>query len=273
MNKPLVIALAAVAVLIVIIIGFLVGGGEEEPAPVQETVEIPEPEPAPPPPEPEPEPEPVPEPVVEEPEPDPEPAFVLPRLEDSDPLVRDGVVSLTRHEGINRWLGTSDLIRKSVVVADNVANGSIPRQQVSFLAPADPFKVRQVGDGVYAMDPASYDRYDRMTDIFASIDAQRAAEFYELLQPLFQSAYDELGYPDGEIDTVILQAIGRLLETPVLDQPPELVQPVVMYEYRDPRLENLSGAQKQLLRMGPDNTRRIQDKLRELASALRSVMD
>jgi hypothetical protein len=36
----------------------------------------------------------------------------------------------------------------------------------------------------------------------------------------------------------------------------------------DPDLENLTAAQKHLLRMGPENIRVIQAKLREIAQAL-----
>ena len=283
-NKPLLIAIVVVGVLLAVVIFFMVSGGGEEPATVAETVEIPapapqpEPEPEPivepePEPEPEPQPEPEPEPVVTEPEPEPEPSFVLPLLEDSDQLVRDGVVSLTRHEGINMWLGTSNLIRKAVVVADNVSNGSIPRQPLAFLMPEDPFLVQQISEDVYEIDAASYRRYNRMTDIFVSIDSRRAAEFYGLTQPLFQEAYRELGYPDGDIDEVIFKAIGRLLETPVFDTSPRLVRPVVMYEFQDERLENLSGAQKQLIRMGPRNTRLIKEKLADFARELRLVTE
>jgi hypothetical protein len=47
----------------------------------------------------------------------------------------------------------------------------------------------------------------------------------------------------------------------------------VLYQFTDPRLERLSGAQKQLLRMGPRNVRIVQDKLREVARALRIPAD
>ena len=39
------------------------------------------------------------------------------------------------------------------------------------------------------------------------------------------------------------------------------------YEYADARLEDLNGAQKQLLRMGPKNVRLIQAQLRQFATA------
>jgi hypothetical protein len=71
---------------------------------------------------------------------------------------------------------------------------------------------------------------------------------------------------------VIFTAIGRLLETPVIDRPIRLVRPVVMYRFEDPKLETLSAAQKQLIRMGPDNTRAIQTKLGEMARELRAAL-
>jgi hypothetical protein len=41
-----------------------------------------------------------------------------------------------------------------------------------------------------------------------------------------------------------------------------------MYKFKDERLESLSGPQKQLLRTGPENMRRIKEVLRKLKTAL-----
>jgi hypothetical protein len=46
-----------------------------------------------------------------------------------------------------------------------------------------------------------------------------------------------------------------------------------MYEFEDKRLESLGAAQKQLIRMGPRNTRALQVKLSEIALELRSILD
>lgn len=200
------------------------------------------------------------------------PAFMLPRLRESDQLVRDGVGSLTERRGIDRWLAGSDLIRKFVGVVDNIAKGRVQRQNLSFMAPEEPFSVKRRSDEVYLVDEASYRRFDLVTDIFASIDSERAVDFYNLLRPLFQQAYEELGYTNRKFDDVIFVAIGRLLETPTPNQPVRLVRPTVMYQYADKRLEGLSDAQKQLLRMGPRNTRIIQAKLSEIALRLRTVL-
>ena len=50
---------------------------------------------------------------------------------------------------------------------------------------------------------------------------------------------------------------------------PALVAEVKRYEFADPNLESLPDAQKQLLRMGPENQARVVAKLREIGAALR----
>jgi hypothetical protein len=42
----------------------------------------------------------------------------------------------------------------------------------------------------------------------------------------------------------------------------------VTYEFADPEIEELSAAQRQLLRFGPDNVTTIQQKLSEIRAAL-----
>lgn len=201
------------------------------------------------------------------------PAFVLPTLDDSDKLIRDGVVSLTRNEAINGWLGPSQLIRRCVAFIDNVAHGNVSRTEVPFLSPNKPFKATKLTDDEFLMDPASYDRYNQVTNIFASIDSKRAAKFYVLVRPLFEKAYAELGYPNKDFDKVIFSAISRLLKTPVINGPIRLVRPSVMYKFADPKLESLSAVQKQLIRMGPENTKAIKAKLTDMEAALHAALD
>ena len=59
-----------------------------------------------------------------------------------------------------------------------------------------------------------------------------------------------------------------MLAVPVPEQPPELVKGVLTYRYADPELEALSPAAKHLLRLGPENAREIQEKLRFFRNAL-----
>jgi|TARA_B100000315_G_scaffold256614_1_gene302944 hypothetical protein len=306
-NKSIVIALGVAGIVIVALLGYMFLFREEpQPVPVVQQpvapVEVPveEPEPVPEP-EVEPEPELVSEPpevvsepaavvsepaevvseppaVVSEPEPvvveeEQRPLFALPAIIDSDQLIRDGVASLSGHGGITDWLGVDELIRKFVVLVDNVARGNIPRQHVPFLTPRGKFTVTAGNEEVQYLDERSYSRYDLVTEIFISLDTHKAVEFYSLVKPLFHEAFVDLGYPNRRFEDMIFISIGRLLETPDLPQPIALVQPSVMYKFANPRVERLSPAQKQLIRMGPKNTKVIKEKLSEIALELRKAME
>ena len=50
--------------------------------------------------------------------------------------------------------------------------------------------------------------------------------------------------------------------------PVEVYTDSVMFKFKDQRLEALAAPQKQLLRTGPENMRRIKAKLRELRTAI-----
>ena len=214
---------------------------------------------------------PAPKPEPKEP---PKPALVMPLLDASDPMVRDGVVSFTRHEQANAWLSPSDLVRRLVSFVDSLALGRVSRDPVAFMQPLAPFTAKQTGEDRYEMDPASYARYNLLADVATSIDARRAADFYRLLQPLLQEAYQELGYGKGEsFNAAVFRALNRIQETPVLEGPIPLVRPKVRYEYADPTLESRSPLQKQLIRMGPRNLRLIQRKASELALELRRTLN
>ncbi len=47
-----------------------------------------------------------------------------------------------------------------------------------------------------------------------------------------------------------------------------LIQPKVLYEFADPKLEELSAGQKILVRMGSKNTAKVKAKLLEIRSAI-----
>jgi exosome complex RNA-binding protein Rrp42 (RNase PH superfamily) len=61
---------------------------------------------------------------------------------------------------------------------------------------------------------------------------------------------------------------AEILETPVVNEPVALEKKVISYAMVDPKLEELSLAQKHFFRMGPENLQIVQTKLREIALAL-----
>jgi hypothetical protein len=278
-NKGLLGAIG-LTLVIAVVLGVMVINEEPQPAPQpKEVIALPQaPEP-----EPEPEPEVIepvqtdiePEVLEEEAEPEPapiEPEFILPLLDASDALVRDALVGMSRHEGLHRWLAVDDLIRKFVGFTQGVSEGRVIRSAVQVLAPRTGFSAISVGENEYILNPASYARYDIFTWIADSVDSKALADFYVLISPLLGQAYKELGMPETDFDRVVFSAIGLLLETPVVEGEIELRRPVVMYEFADAELEGLAPAQKQLIRMGPSNTKRLQAKLSEVARALRSAL-
>ena len=195
------------------------------------------------------------------------PSRELPPLDVTDPLVRELLAMLSSRPELATWLATDGLIRNFVASVDAVANGATPTAQLRRLAPARPFTTDRRGDR-FVIDPRSYARYDGIAATVASLDAEALARVYATLRPRMQEAYQELGYPDGDIDRAVERALARLLDTPIVGEDAEVHPAPVLYQFSDPAIERLSAAQKQLLRMGPRNQRVIQDKLREVGQAL-----
>ncbi|GMR22336.1 MAG: hypothetical protein BMS9Abin37_0680 [Acidobacteriota bacterium] len=207
-------------------------------------------------------------PADEEPEPEPEAAeIVLPALSESDVFVREALGTLSRHPGLASFLLTDELVRKIVAAVDNIAEGENPARHFPYLAPEEKFDVVQRSPQVF-LDPRSYHRYDVLASAFASMDAEGLATVFRNAKPLMDEAYAELGYQEQTFEDALQKAISILAQTPVVEDRITLRADSVNYTFVESRLETLSPAQKQLLRTGPENTKKIQSKLRELADAL-----
>jgi hypothetical protein len=191
----------------------------------------------------------------------------VPALDESDPLVRVLVHALSSSPLVAAWLTTNGLIRNFTVVVDNIASGAPPVTHLKVLRPRSSFRVLGP-NGELQVDPQSYERYTGVADAVASIDSAGAARLYATLKPRIEEAYVDLGYPDRPFDRTLQRAIVTLLETPEVNGPIRVQTKGIGYAFADHRLEDLSGPQKELLRMGPKNVRVIQAKLRDIALAL-----
>jgi hypothetical protein len=188
-------------------------------------------------------------------------------LDQSDDFVRQLAKEISSHPRIAQWLQSKDLIRRFVAAVDNIANGLSPKAHIDFFAPPGSFVVIKKGNS-YVADPNGYTRYDTVADVFVSLDVKQCVSLFRALKPLCQEAYRDLGYPDQDFEQTFLRAIVELLETPVVEGDIVLEKAVLNYVMVDPELENLSDAQKHLLRMGPENVGAIQAKMREFAVGL-----
>jgi hypothetical protein len=191
----------------------------------------------------------------------------LPPLDQTDPLVRQLVSQLSSHPATMAWLTTEGLIQNFVVVTSRIADGESPAIELKKVGPVSPFRARGTEDALQ-MDPRNYSRYDRYAEAVSALDARGTARLYATLKSRVTDAYGRLGHQGADFDPVLERAITDLLKVPVVTGDVALEPHGIGYAYADARLERLTSAQKQLLRMGPNNVRAVQAKLREIAGHL-----
>lgn len=165
------------------------------------------------------------------------------------------------------WLAEANPVRRLVVILANVAEGTIPRKLLSAFGPSSPFSVEHRGDrAVIAAE--SYARYDAAADAVESLDVRALASAYRRLRGALEAALHELGYPAGSVDRLTLRTLKRIEAAPVADGDVALENEGGVWIFADARTERLGDLEKQLLRMGPRNERRVQAKAREVREAL-----
>ena len=194
-------------------------------------------------------------------------APILPSLDDSDGLIR-GLFSLEdTTSNLATWLDLDDLIRRSASYMDGLARGSISEKIFPLSAPEGKFTTHRQGDVIW-LNAGNYERYNSTIDVLLALNMQKMAQIFHTVRPLLETAFSELGYQPRQMDGIILQTIDNILATPVIVEPLKLTRDSVTYKFADPELEALMPLQKQLLRAGPENTRRIQQQAKALKQAL-----
>jgi hypothetical protein len=207
------------------------------------------------------------------PEPLPDPAtgklVPLPALDDSDAYFLLEVEA-GFGEAIAALLKRESVIDRLVASIDNLTRPDIPEQVRPVNRLEEAFRPDINRDGNPVLGFASYLRYDAPVAYLYYADVDTVYDTYRRFYPLFQGAYERLGYPDAYFNDRLVEVIDHLLAAPEVKGEIALVQPNVLYEFADPELEKLSSGQKLMLRMGPDNaatTKRLLVRLRERLAA------
>jgi hypothetical protein len=207
------------------------------------------------------------------PTPLPTPSVIVPAtndlvtLPDSDELVRSLGAELSKHPRLAGWLLNDRLVRRFVAAVVAIAGGYSPRDELDFLQPTRPFLVlADHGEG-FVIAPGSYQRYDTATDVFASLDTAGLIRLFEQLEPELDQAHRDLSWRNIDFEHSLREAIDHLLDVEIPSGRIEVERRVLTYSFADGSLERLSDAQRQLLRMGPENARTVLEKLQELRDA------
>ena len=217
----------------------------------------------------------VPEAVIPEavePEPEPPTSSVstpppLPKLDNSDDFIRERLLLISNKPEFAKWVKTDDLLRRTASYADGLSNGVLLSKIFPLSAPEGKFATHS-SDGTIWLNAGNYERYDRTINTLISLPMDSMAKMFHFTRSLLENAFSEMGYNPRQMDGIILQAIDVILATPIVAEPIRLTRDSVVYKFADPALESLLPLQKQLLRTGPENTKRIQQQAKALREAL-----
>lgn len=182
----------------------------------------------------------------------------LPPLSQSDGFIRRLVALLSQHPTLARWLAADALIARTALAVEQVGDGRTPSVPFQFTRPASRAATIARGSDL-VIDPSSHRRWDDLTATVLSVDPQQAAELYRHVRPLFVETYRGMGHPDGNFDAAIGRAAGRVLATPVRQEPVLVDARRGYVEHRDVELRALPGISRQMLLMGPANVQRLQE--------------
>ncbi len=196
------------------------------------------------------------------------PAPPLPSLAKSDSFVFDAIAGLVGNKSLMKVFRTEKIIKHIVATIDNLPGRRAPMSVMPIERAHSSFIVAGPEDDL-TLSPMNAARYTPYVKVAEAIDAKKLVDLYVRLYPLFQEAYEKLGYPKKYFNDRMMVALDDLLEAPDLKGPVKLVQPNVFYQFADPDLEARSIGQRILMRIGSKNEAILKAKLREIRKELK----
>jgi hypothetical protein len=195
----------------------------------------------------------------------------LPKLAESDSFILDALAGLVGNKSVMKLFHGERIIRNIVVTIDNLPRMKLPLRLLPVEQAAGKFITDESEDSL-TISPKNAARYSPYMRIAEAIDSRKLVELYVRLYPLFQQAYEELGYPKKYFNDRLIEVIDELLDAPDIKEPVKLVQPNVFYQFADPDVEALSIGQRILIRTGSKNEAKIKARLVEIKQELKLHM-
>jgi len=198
----------------------------------------------------------------------------LPAADKLDAYVSAALYDLLGQKSVLSMLQTDASARRVVATVDNLAR----EHAASRLWPVNPtpgrFSVIDQG-GSQVLDSANARRYLPFIQMVEAVDLARAVALYARLYPLFQRAYEDLGYPGRYFNDRLVEVLDHLIAAPEpsgpvtvriteVKGPYKSTRPWLNYEFADPALRSLSSGQKILVRLGRENEQRVKARLVEI---------
>lgn len=205
-----------------------------------------------------------------------EPLYVWPtapeELDASDPYMLDLLKRFFPASRLEDYFILNNLIKRIVVTVDNLPRRELPARLVPLRPVSGIFEV-EGSDNNLVISEKNARRYLPLVNLFSGIETRRLVSVYVHLYPLFQQAYRDLGYPKGHFNDRLVYVIDHLLAAPQVSGPVRVQEHVVRYRFADPGLEALSSGEKIMIRIGPDNARKVRDKLREIRREITNLQN
>lgn len=173
---------------------------------------------------------------------------------------------LSAHPKWASWLVTHDLLHRFVEAVEAVADGYSPAEQFGFMAAKGAFLVRE-DEGRLVIAAGTYRRYSLAVEVLSSIDAERAVAVFRELEPGIEAIRRDMAWHRGDFEDRLRLAVDHLLAVEIPNGPMEVERRTASYAFAADEHELLSGAQRQLLRMGRSNAMAVQTKLQDLYAA------
>jgi hypothetical protein len=191
----------------------------------------------------------------------------LPALADSDPAMQDAMAAIFGKAPLDRIFHLQQIVQRFVATIDNLPRQTAAVQKMPVQPLGGSLQTTQSdGQTVLAADNGS--RYTPYVQVMEAADTTRLVAAYVRFYPLFQKAYEDLGYPGKYFNDRLVFVIDHLLAAPEPTGPIALVQPKIVFRFADPELESMSAGQKIMVRMGRDNELRVKARLRAIRQAL-----
>lgn len=161
----------------------------------------------------------------------------------------------------------SNAVERAVAMLDNLRQGEVPYKLLPVARPKHAFGILDDGLAV-TVNPSSFARYDGLAQTIGGINVEAIVSFYRQYQATLNAAWATLGYTDIALEDAVLSSLDIILLAPEISPSARLKKKEANWIYEDENLEALPSLQKQVIRMGPENMRIVQDTARSLRGAI-----